>query len=248
MNERVALITGVAGGIGRATADVFAQNGWYVVGVDREFYKVEAVDRFVEADISDVEASLQTFDSIREHEGQMDALINNAAIQICKPIVETEPEEWDATMASNLRAVFLAVRNAHPLLKEGGAIVNVSSVHAVATSANIAAYAASKGGLLAFTRALAIEFAPEDIRVNAVLPGAVDTHMLRDGLQRGHADGGTVEDRLESLGEKHVVGRVGEPEEIAETILFLADSQRSSFVTGQALTVDGGATARLSTE
>ena len=248
MNERVALITGVAGGIGRATADLFAGNGWHVVGVDRDFDDVDSVHRFIEADISNVEASRQIFDSVRDNEGHLDALINNAAVQICKPIVETSPEEWDATMASNLRSVFLAVRNAHPLLQEGGAIVNVSSVHAVATSANIAAYAASKGGLLAFTRALAIEFAPEDIRVNAVLPGAVDTHMLRDGLQRGHADGGTVEDRLESLGEKHIVGRVGEPEEIAETILFLADSQRSSFVTGQALTVDGGATARLSTE
>ena len=103
-------------------------------------------------------------------------------------------EEWDAVMASNLRSVFLGVKLAHPLFKAagGGAIVNVSSVHAVATSANIAAYAASKGGLLALTRAMAIEFAPDNIRVNAILPGAVDTPMLRAGLARGHLQGTDV--------------------------------------------------------
>jgi NAD(P)-dependent dehydrogenase (short-subunit alcohol dehydrogenase family) len=159
--------------------------------------------------------------------------------------------EWDATMASNLRSVFLAVKNAYSLLRSGSAIINVSSVHAEATSSDIAAYAASKGGLLAFTRALSIEFADDDIRVNAVLPGAVDTEMLRDGLERDYGEEGatkTVQEKMRALGTRHVIGRVGQPEEIAQTILFLADGERSSFVTGQALTVDGGATARLSTE
>jgi len=153
-------------------------------------------------------------------------------------------------MASNLRSVFLGAKLAYPLLKAagGGAIVNVSSVHAVATSANIAAYAASKGGLLALTRAMAIEFAPDNIRVNAILPGAVDTPMLRAGLNRGHVGGATIYDRLENLARKTVNGRVGKPEEIAHAIYFLADDTQSSFMTGQALIVDGGATARLSTE
>jgi NAD(P)-dependent dehydrogenase (short-subunit alcohol dehydrogenase family) len=135
-------------------------------------------------------------------------------------------------------------------LKAAGtsAIVNVSSVHAVATSANISAYAASKGGLLALTRAMAIEFAPDNIRVNAILPGAVDTPMLRAGLQRGHVSGSTMTDRLENLARKTVNRRVGTPEEIAHAIYFLADSTQSSFMTGQALIIDGGATARLSTE
>jgi glucose 1-dehydrogenase len=130
----------------------------------------------------------------------------------------------------------------------GGAIVNVSSVHAVQTSVNISAYAASKGGLLALTRAMAIEFAPDNIRVNAILPGAVDTPMLRAGMSRGHVSGGTVYDRLENLARKTVNGRIGQPAEIAHAIYFLADSTQSSFMTGQALIVDGGATARLSTE
>lgn len=130
----------------------------------------------------------------------------------------------------------------------GGAIVNVSSVHAVATSKNIAAYAASKGGLLALTRAMAIEFASDEIRVNAVLPGAVDTQMLLDGLSRDHAGEGNIRARLENLANKTVSGKVGEPEEIASAIYFLADDTQSSFMTGQSLIVDGGATAKLSTE
>lgn len=152
-------------------------------------------------------------------------------------------------MASNLRSVFLGAKLAHPLLAiNGGAMVNVSSVHAIQTSANIAAYAASKGGLLALTRAMAIEFAPNNIRVNAILPGAVDTPMLRAGLSRGHARGSNVQERLENLARRTVNGRVGRPEEIASAIYFLADNEQSAFMTGQAMVVDGGATARLSTE
>ena len=116
------------------------------------------------------------------------------------------------------------------------------------TSANIAAYAASKGGLLTLTRAIAIEFAPDNIRVNAILQGAVDTPMLRAGLGRGHVGQGNMQERLDNLARKTVIGRVGTPEEIAHAIYFLADQEQSSFMTGQSMIVDGGATARLSTE
>jgi NAD(P)-dependent dehydrogenase (short-subunit alcohol dehydrogenase family) len=101
---------------------------------------------------------------------------------------------------------------------------------------------------LALTRALAIELAPDNIRVNAVLPGAVDTSMLRDGLSRDHAGTGTLEERLDNLARKTVSGKIGLPEEISRTIYFLADQDESSFITGQPLVIDGGATARLSTE
>ncbi|MCJ7695398.1 MAG: SDR family oxidoreductase, partial [Anaerolineaceae bacterium] len=158
-----------------------------------------------------------------------------------KPLLETSVEEWDAVMASNLRSVFLGAKLAHPLLKKhgGGAIVNVSSVHAVATSPNVSSYAASKGGLLALTRSMAIEFAQDDIRVNAILPGAVDTPMLSAHLDKT---------RLENLARKTVNGRIGKPLEIAHAIYFLADEEQSSFMTGQSIIVDGGATAKLSTE
>jgi NAD(P)-dependent dehydrogenase (short-subunit alcohol dehydrogenase family) len=254
------LITGAAGGIGRATVQVFSEHGWRVIGVDRApFDKAQgkpfgetfpANGLFIQSDISDPEALEAIFIQAWGYADRLNALVNNAAVQIAKPLLETSVEEWDAVMASNLRSVFLSTKLAHPLFKAagGGAIVNVSSVHAVQTSANIAAYAASKGGLLALTRAMAIEFAPDNIRVNAILPGAVDTPMLRAGLGRGHVDGDDIHTRLDNLARKTVNGRVGRPEEIAHAIYFLADETQSSFMTGQAMIVDGGATARLSTE
>jgi NAD(P)-dependent dehydrogenase (short-subunit alcohol dehydrogenase family) len=249
---RAVLITGASGGIGRAAVGLFARSGWRVVGVDRAAFGPDfpAAGLFIQADISLPEALESIFNQTRAFSQSLDALVNNAALQIAKPILETSAEEWDAVMASNLRSVFLAVKLAHPLLKESaaGAVVNVSSVHAVATSAHIAAYAASKGGLLALTRAMAIEFAPDGIRVNAILPGAVDTPMLRAGLSRGHAGSGGMQDRLDNLANRTVIGRIGTPDEIAHAIYFLADAEQSSFMTGQALIVDGGATARLSTE
>jgi len=251
MNKTV-LITGAAGGIGRATVHLFAEKGWLVIGVDIAPFGDEFPENglFIQADISRGDEMEAIFAKAKQFTDSLDALVNNAAMQIAKPILDTSVEEWDAVMAANLRSVFLGVKLAHPLLKArvGGAVVNVSSVHAIQTSANIAAYAASKGGLLALTRAMAIEFAPDEIRVNAILPGAVDTQMLRAGLGRGHVGEGDVKSRLENLARKTVNGKVGLPEEIASAIYFLADNEQSSFMTGQALVVDGGATARLSTE
>lgn len=253
MNEtKTALITGAAGGIGRATVALFAAKGWRVLGVDRADFRDHFPDNglFIQADISRGEELEGIFTQAREFTDSLDALINNAALQVAKALVETTVEEWDAVMAANLRSVFLGIKLVYPLLKArgGGAIVNVSSVHAIQTSANIAAYAASKGGLLALTRAIAIEFAPDNIRANAILPGAVDTPMLRAGLGRGHVGSGDMQQRLDNLARKTVSGKVGKPEEIAHAIYFLADNEQSSFMTGQALVVDGGATARLSTE
>lgn len=250
--EKTVLITGAAGGIGRATVNLFAESGWRVIGVDRSSFGDGFPENclFIEADISEPQDLEAIFNQAQGFSNHLDALVNNAAVQIAKPLLETSVEEWDAVMVSNLRAVFLAVKLAYPLFKiaGSGAIINVSSVHAIATSANIAAYAASKGGMLALTRAMAIEFAPDNIRVNAILPGAVDTPMLRAGLSRGHVGDGSLPDRLENLANKTVMGRVGKPDEIAHSIYFLADDTQSSFMTGQALIVDGGATARLSTE
>lgn len=257
MDKKVVVITGVAGGIGSATAGVFAERGWDVVGVDRRKHAGSESTgpgrHFIHADVSDADAPETIFRTVSEKFGRLDALVNNAACQICKPLVETTASEWDEIFACNVRSIHLSVQKAYPMLKSsGGAVVNVSSVHAVATSRNIAAYAASKGALLALTRAMALEFGPDGVRVNAVLPGAVDTPMLHAGLSRGHVatdDGGAnVAKLVRGLGQKHVMGRVGQPREIGQAIAFLADPTTASFVTGQALIVDGGATARLSTE
>jgi len=250
--QKTVLITGAAGGIGRASVALFAEKGWRVIVVDRAPFGEDfpANGLFIQSEISHPESMEALFHQVQGFTKTLDALVNNAAVQVAKPLVETSVEEWDMVIANNLRPAFLLSKLAYPLLKKagGGAIVNVSSVHAVQTSANIAAYATSKGGLLALTRAIAIEFAGDNIRVNAILTGAVATPMLRAGLDRGHLAGEDVHTRLDNLARKTVNGRVGRPEEIAHAIYFLADDTQSSFMTGQAMIVDGGATARLSTE
>lgn len=252
MTQKVLLITGAAGGIGRATVDYFSSQGWRVIGVDRSPYKgtFPASGLSIQADVSVPDEWKKIIAEVESCTDYLDVVVNNAAVQITKPFLETTIEEWDRVMNANLRAVFLSTKNTHPLLKAkgGGAIVNVSSVHAIATSKEIASYAASKGGLLALTRAMAIEFADDDIRVNAILPGAVDTAMLRAGMNRDHAGQGSIQQRLENLASKTVSGKIGKPSEIAKAIYFLADDAQSSYMTGQSLIVDGGATAKLSTE
>ncbi|MDR9404719.1 MAG: SDR family oxidoreductase [Halothece sp. Uz-M2-17] len=250
MSDRSVLITGVAGGIGLATAQKFHSSGWTVFGVDiQDKHELAGVDYYFKGDVSDLDQVTAIIEQIKQKTKQLDALVNNAATQICKPLLEMTVSEWDQTMAVNLRAAFLWVRESYPLLKSGqGSIVNVSSVHAIATSDQIAAYATSKGGLVAFTRACAIEFANDGIRVNAILPGAVNTPMLKAGLTRGHLSADNLEKQLQQLNQKTVIGRVGTPEEIAQSIYFLADSNQLSFMTGQTLVIDGGATAKLSTE
>ncbi len=247
--KRIVAITGAQKGIGFATAGVFSRNGWNVIGIGRrKGIDAGMFDHYIQADVAKEAGWNKIFEEIKEKEGHIDCIVNNAALQICKPITETSVQEWDDVLATNVRSIFLSVRTLLPLFDEnGGTIINISSVHAVSTSSCIAAYAASKGAVDAFTRALALELAPRNIRVNAVLPGAVDTEMLREGLRRGHVDGNSIEDRLLALGKKHAIGRVGKTDEVAEIIFFLASDQ-SSFITGQRIVADGGALARLSTE
>jgi len=249
VTSRVALVTGAASGIGAATASLLAQEGWRVVAVDRVSRPAPAGGRWLVVDLRDAAAAQGIVPTLETDEGRLDLLVNNAAIQIARPIQEVTDAAWDELVAVNLRAPFLLVREAcHLLARASGAVVNVSSVHAIATSAGVAAYAASKGGLLALTRALAVELGPRGIRVNAVLPGAVDTPMLAAGLAHKTLIDGSPGERRSRLARLTAAGRVGTPEEIAQAVLFLADPERSGFVTGQGLVVDGGATARLSTE
>ena len=254
--KKVVCITGVAGGIGAATAVQFLQAGWSVVGVDRvasfsesPFSGSETAFRYVCADLANPTSIQRIFDDIRQREKRLDALVNNAAVQLVKNLVDTEPDEWDTTMAVNVRAVYLTMKHAYPLLRvKGGSVVNVSSVHAFCTSLSMAAYAASKGAIVSLTRAAAIEMGAHKIRVNAILPGATDTPMLRSGLTRDHAGSGSLRRKTAHLASKHVLGRIGDPDEIAAMVLVLADDRQSSFMTGQCIVIDGGATAKLSTE
>jgi NAD(P)-dependent dehydrogenase (short-subunit alcohol dehydrogenase family) len=231
----VVVVTGAAGGIGSATCDVLENYGWEVVPMDR--YPVDR-PRALQVDLADGVGVSEALSALP----RVDALVNNAALQLFKSILDTTLEEWDAVAAVNIRAAFACLKATHAqLIASKGAVVNVGSVHARATSTSISAYAATKGGLTAFTRAAALELAPHGVRVNSVLPGAVDTPALRAGFSR--------RDNAESdLIDRTPLARVGTPRDIAEAIAFLLDRDRAAFVTGQELVVDGGALARLGTE
>jgi NAD(P)-dependent dehydrogenase (short-subunit alcohol dehydrogenase family) len=154
-------------------------------------------------------------------------------------------------MDCNLKAIFILSKFFVPFLqKTSGSIVNIASVHSIASSENIATYAASKAGLIGLTRNMAIEFSKLGIRVNALSPGAVDTKMLRDGLIRNitNPTDDMLLEALDKLGKKHLCNRVGNSLEIAKAIYFLSDNNYSSFIYGTNLIIDGGATIKLSTE
>jgi NAD(P)-dependent dehydrogenase (short-subunit alcohol dehydrogenase family) len=231
----VVVVTGAAGGIGVATCDLLDGYGWEVIAVDRLPIKRLGA---LQVDIADAKAVTTALSALP----RVDALVNNAALQLYKSLLETTAEEWDAVAAVNIRGAFVCLKAVHRQLEETrGSVVNVGSVHASATSHSIAAYAATKGGLSAFTRAAAIEMAPLGVRVNAVLPGATDTPALRAGFSRSA-------NAEQILVDRTPLKRVGEPRDIAQAIAFLIDQDRASFITGQEFVVDGGALARLSTE
>lgn len=247
--RREVLITGASGGIGGGIGDVFRAAGWRTIGVDLVTPPAaEQWDEFHQLDLAEPEAIAALFAALDDDGADTRCVVNNAGVQVCLAVQETPVAEWDRTMAVNLRAPYLMIRHGLPWLRLAAhaSVINISSVHAVATSPSIGAYAASKGGLSALTRAAALDLASEGIRVNAVLPGAVDTPMLRAGLTRQSNDEPSAE--FSRFASAQVVGRVGTPCEIGEVVLMLAAPETGGFFTGAAVVIDGGATIRLSTE
>jgi NAD(P)-dependent dehydrogenase (short-subunit alcohol dehydrogenase family) len=240
--SRQVVITGIGGGIGSATADAFEREGWLVAGVDVEAPDTRAGREVRRIDVGGQDAE-RLLGELYAGLGRIDAVVNAAGVQNTGSAVETGDEEWGRIMNVNVRGALWASRAALPYLEaSAGAVVNVSSVHAVATTRGAAAYAASKAALVSLTRSLALEWAP-GVRVNCVLPGAIDTPMLAEGVTRGGAQGGA--DALRELAGRIPLARVGQPAEIARSIVFLADSEQSSFITGQTLIIDGGVLAGL---
>jgi NAD(P)-dependent dehydrogenase (short-subunit alcohol dehydrogenase family) len=252
---KVAVVTGGGAGIGLAAAEKLAREGASVVICsDREDQTQQAAGGLREEDLEvrgimgDVTSSTDMkglVDFAAESYGGVDVLVNSAGVQRYGTVTETEEDVWDEVLDVNLKGIYLAARIAIPEMRRrgGGAIVNVSSVQAIASQAGVAAYTASKGGINALTRAMAVDHAVENIRVNAVCPGSVDTPMLRWAADL-FKDENTVEATVEDWGRMHPVGRVARPEEVAEVICFLA-SPKATFVTGAEYMVDGGLLAAL---
>lgn len=238
---KVVLITGAAGGIGQALCREFKKNGYLVIATDRVEPSGLGCDRFVKTDLQSLcrdEGSLQKFVAeVEIPETGLTVLVNNAAVQILNRTPEISRQNWYDTLDVNLLAPFLLTQAFLPVLeKAGGSVINIASVHAVATKPGFVCYATSKAALVGLTRALAVDLEGR-VRVNAVNPAAVATPMLREGF-RGR------EERLATLAGMHPIGRIAEPEEVARAVAFLSSSE-ASFITGATLNVDGGILSRL---
>ncbi|WP_211659216.1 SDR family NAD(P)-dependent oxidoreductase [Phytoactinopolyspora halophila] len=252
---RVALVTGAGAGIGSGVAELLVARGATVVGVDRD---ADALRRVADgiaaapgtfqpapAEVTDAERLAEVAAEIGTDLGGLDALVCAAGVQRYGTVDVTDPATYDEVMDVNVGGAFNACRIGVPLLRArgGGAVVLVSSAQAYATQTDVAAYTASKSALLGLMRALAVDHAPEGIRVNAVCPGSIDTPMLRWAADLFSGDR-PADDVLADWGRSHPIGRVGTTREVADAVEFLL-SERAAFITGADLKVDGGLTAGL---
>ena len=252
MAGTVSVVIGGSAGIGLAAAWTLARHGSAVElaaidppGVDRAAAQMQAAGheaRGTVLDVADPGQMASFMAGVADRHGRLSVLVNSAGIQRYGTVETTPVSVWDEVLDVNVRGMFLAAGQAVPLMRRsgGGAIVNVASAQATATQRNVVAYTASKGAIVAMTRAMAVDHAPDGIRVNSVSPGSVDTPMLRAAARDVSAE--DPDSVIAQWGSLHPLGRVGAPAEIADVILFLA-SPLSSFVTGADLRADGGVLA-----
>lgn len=249
--DQVAVVTGAARGIGRAIAEQLNKQGAHVWLVDCDATGLRttaesilrpdgSISRYTVIDLADAAAIATLAGEIAASETKVDILINNAGIELDQPFEKVTAEAFDRVIAVNLRAAFLVSQVLAPLFPPaGGAIVNISSIHATHAFPNSIPYACSKAGLVALTRNLALELAPQRIRVNAVCPGYIDTYLWEEFLRTAR-DPELVASQTEAL---HPLGRRGLPGDVASAAIYLVSSS-AAWVTGTNLVVDGGLTIR----
>jgi len=250
LDGKVALITGGASGIGRATALLFAREGAAVAVVDVNEHEGQTVVQtiieeggqaiFLRGDVTRAADCQLAVQQTVEQLGRLDILFNNAGIIRRASVVETNEEEWDLVMATNVKSVFLLSKYAIPIMAKagGGVIINNASAWGLVGGRNAASYCASKGAVVLLTKAMALDHGAQNIRVNCICPGDTDTPMLRNEAKQL----GKSERQFLAEATQRPLQRVGRPEEIAQAALYLA-SDASSFVTGTALVIDGGGLA-----
>jgi 3alpha(or 20beta)-hydroxysteroid dehydrogenase len=246
LHGKIAVVTGGAAGIGAGVVRRLHAEGADVAVMDSRPTAELNLERilYIQADVTDDADIDRAFKATTDRFGGVDILVNNAGIIRFTPLGSLQRDEWDAVISTNLAAPAFCAKAALPHLtaRGGGSIINISSIQAILTGPDFAAYAASKTGLLGLTRSLALELGPLGIRVNAVLPGYVRTDLfMADAERLGGGDPQLFIDRLEP---SIALRRIGEPDDIAGVVAFLASDQ-ARYVTGATLAVDAGVTVRL---
>jgi len=251
LTDKVAIVTGAASGIGRATAELFAELGASVVLAD---WNREAGEQAAEGIRAKGRQAIYCFADLAQEQdveemvraavgcyGKLNILVNNAAVQILATLTQTSAQDWERMQSVNLRGVFFASKFAIPEMVRagGGSIVNMSSALGLVGDPDLAAYGAFKGGIIALTKATAVGYGPQGVRVNCICPGDVNTPMVQDYFNNAP----DPESFRNEINSKYALRRIAEPGEIAQVAAFLA-SEASSFMTGSVVVVDGGLTSK----
>ncbi len=246
LNNKVCIVTGAASGIGEAIVRLYLQAGASVVAVDVDpklpglFAETDRL-KYLVGDVAKEETAAAFTTLALDAFGRIDVMVNNAGVACIKAIADHTPEEWDRVMNINVKALYWSARAVVPVMKGqgGGLFLNTGSISSVTGLAEQGAYGPAKGAVIQITRQMAVDYAKDGIRVNAVCPGSVDTPLLR----KAAIDSGDPERFIRGIQSAHPLDRLASPDEIAEFFVFLA-SDRARFFTGAILMIDGGYTAR----
>jgi NAD(P)-dependent dehydrogenase (short-subunit alcohol dehydrogenase family) len=242
LTGRIAVVSGGCGGIGQAICDRFSREGALVYATDIQETELPQGVRYLKHDVTSEADAVAVMDRVAQDHGRLDILVNAAGIEFEKTIEETSLEDWNRMFAINVTGTFLPCKHALPLLRKagGGSIINFGSYDGFIADPELAAYCASKGAVHALTRAMACDHGKDNIRVNAICPGYVDTPMLQSFFGRA----GDIDSLQQAVRDVHPLGTYGQPEDVANLVNWLAGDE-ARYASGQLWVLDGGLSAQV---